>query len=113
MKLNKLCFIPLLLFFSISTAAQAIQTSKLKFDALTIQDGLSQGMVNDILRDRFGFMWFATKDGLNCYDGYQFSIFKHDVNDYNSLADNFVKVLFEDAEGRLWIGTSSRGLSSF
>lgn len=113
MKLNKLCFIPLILFFSFSTAAQIIQNSKLKFDALTIQDGLSQGMVNDILRDRFGFMWFATKDGLNCYDGYQFTVFKHDVNDYTSLADNFVKVLFEDAEGRLWIGTSSRGLDLF
>ncbi len=102
-----------LFIFSVATQAQVVQNRLLKFDALTIDNGLSQGMVNDMQRDKYGFMWFATKDGLNCYDGYQFTVFKHDIDDSTSIADNFIKVLFEDAEGRLWIGTSSRGLELF
>lgn len=96
-----------------SATAQVIKNGALKFDALTIDDGLSQGMVNDIQRDHYGFMWFATKDGLNFYDGYQYTVFRHNIDDSNSIADNFVNVLFEDNKGRLWIGTSSRGLELF
>jgi ligand-binding sensor domain-containing protein len=51
-----------------SVAAQTTDKA-LAFDALTTNDGLSQGMVNSILQDRYGFMWFASNDGLNRYDG--------------------------------------------
>ena len=50
----------------------------LRFTHLTTNDGLSQGYVVDILQDRRGFMWFATRDGLNRYDGYTFVVYKHD-----------------------------------
>src|SRR5215831_14414294 len=82
----------------------------LSFDALTINDGLSQGMVTAIMQDHFGFMWFGTKDGLNRYDGYHFMVYRHDPADSGSLADNFIQVVFEDSRGRLWIGTSDHGV---
>ncbi len=85
----------------------------LAFDALTTNDGLSQGMVNSIIQDRYGFMWFASNDGLNRYDGSKFTVYKNDPNDSNSIAENFIRVLFEDSQGRIWIATASNGLDLF
>ncbi len=45
----------------------------LRFDRLSIEDGLSQNDVFTILQDRQGFMWFGTNFGLNRYDGYAFN----------------------------------------
>ena len=80
---------------------------------LTINDGLSQGMVNTIVQDHFGFMWFGTKDGLNRYDGYHFVVYRHDPSDTNSLADNFIQQLFVDSRGWLWVGTSDHGVDLY
>ena len=87
--------------------AQKYPVEKMTFHAITINDGLSQGMVNQILQDRYGFMWFATKDGLNRYDGYHFKVYRHDTEDTSSIASSFVQSLFEDSKGRIWTGTSS------
>ena len=84
----------------------------LLFDRITIKDGLSQGMVNSILQDDYGFMWFATNDGLNRYDGRHFTIFKNKVDDNKSIAENFITYLFKDSHGRIWISTSN-GLDLF
>ncbi|HET6990013.1 MAG TPA: two-component regulator propeller domain-containing protein, partial [Bacteroidia bacterium] len=73
--------------------------------AITSNDGLSQGFVPSIIQDHRGFIWFATKDGLNKYDGYSFEIFRHDQEDSNSVADNFILNIFEDSRGYLWIST--------
>ncbi|MBP8822929.1 MAG: response regulator [Flavobacteriales bacterium] len=107
--------LPILLALSL-LPAQRVQaqwdTLTMAFRAITINDGLSQGMVTAILQDRHGFMWFATKDGLNRYDGYRFEVFRHDTKDSTSLSDNNVHLLFEDRAGRLWVGTD-RGLDVF
>jgi ligand-binding sensor domain-containing protein len=84
----------------------------LRFTHLTTNDGLSQGYVADILQDRRGFMWFATRDGLNRYDGYDFVVYKHDPNDPGSLNSNFLQDLLEDDEGYLWVATNT-GVSRF
>ncbi len=84
----------------------------LPFRALTIEDGLSQGMVNTIIQDQYGFMWLATKDGLNRYDGYSFTVFRHDPEDSTTVRNNYIYTLLEDEQGRLWVGTAE-GLDLF
>src|SRR5579872_6187235 len=58
---------------------------------LTVNDGLSQSNVKCILRDRQGFVWFATDDGLNRYDGYSFTVYQHVINDKHSLKANNIE----------------------
>lgn len=82
-------------------------------ESLTIDDGLSQGMIFDILQTRDGFLWIATKDGLNRYDGYNFKVWSNNAENPWSLADDSVSALFEDSRGWLWIGCESEGLQLF
>ena len=84
----------------------------LKFSHLTTNDGLSQGYVTAILQDRRGFMWFATRDGLNRYDGNTFVVYKNKPNDPTSLSSNFIQALMEDDHGDLWIATNT-GVNRF
>jgi signal transduction histidine kinase/ligand-binding sensor domain-containing protein/DNA-binding response OmpR family regulator len=79
-----------------------------------IKDGLSQAVVNSITQDEKGFMWFATDDGLNRFDGYEFRSFKFDTDSDSDVPfqDNFVQRIFKDSRGRLWV-SSRRGLYRF
>lgn len=61
------------------------------FEKITIEQGLSQGMIFDMLQTRDGFLWVATKDGLNRYDGYNFKVFSHDPYDIFSMGDDNAK----------------------
>ncbi|MCI0511840.1 hypothetical protein L0128_01340, partial [candidate division KSB1 bacterium] len=87
------------------------QENALRFKRLTIDDGLSQSLVYTILQDDQGFMWFGTKDGLNRYDGYHFTIFRHNAYDSTSISGQEVKVLHIDQRRNLWVGTT--GLNRF
>ena len=77
----------------------------LKFAHLTTNDGLSDNRINSILQDRRGFMWFATEDGLNRYDGNTFVVYKNNPADPNTLSASLIQNLIEDSNGDLWIGT--------
>ena len=69
------------------------------------ENRLSENASRDLIEDRRGFIWIATIDGLNRYDGYRFHTYRHQADDSTSITDNYVSRLFEDSEGRLWIGT--------
>ena len=90
-----------------------VRAQLLKPEVITIEQGLSQGMIYDLVQTRDGFLWVATKDGLNRYDGYNFKVFSNDPFNAFSLADNTVTSLFEDSRGWLWIGTESKGLDMY
>jgi GAF domain-containing protein/ligand-binding sensor domain-containing protein len=81
-----------------------------RFEHLSLEQGLSQSVVTSMLRDSRGFMWFGTQDGLNRYDGYEFVVYKHDPADPSSLSESYIAALHEDASGALWIGTYGGGL---
>ena len=80
---------------------------------LTIAEGLSQGMIYDIMQDKEGFIWIATKDGLNRYDGYEFESYSYSPSAPYSISDDIVKCLMEDDFGRLWVGTMMGGINLF
>jgi len=82
-------------------------------ERITIEHGLSQGMIFDMVQTRDGFLWIATKDGLNRYDGYNFKIFSNDPFDSYSLSENTITALFEDSRGLLWAGTESKGVDVY
>jgi len=86
---------------------------ELKFDYLTLEDGLSQTTVFCILQDRNGFIWFGTEDGLNKYDGYSFRIYSYYPFDEQSLSNNTILALYEDKNGMIWIGTNGGGLNIY
>ena len=81
------------------------QTSPLPFDRLTFADGLADDGIRALLQDRYGLIWIGTVDGLEMYDGYSFTHYKHKPFDATSLTANAITALFEDKGGTLWIGT--------
>jgi signal transduction histidine kinase/DNA-binding response OmpR family regulator len=72
---------------------------------LTVNDGLSQGMIFDILQSKDGFIWMATKDGLNRYDGSRFEVFSPDPFNPYSISSSEINSLFEDRNGLIWVST--------
>jgi signal transduction histidine kinase/ligand-binding sensor domain-containing protein len=85
----------------------------LKFERISVKQGLSHSTVNCILQDDRGFMWFGTDDGLNKYDAHSFTVYKHNPDDPHSLSHNRIWTLFEDSSGVLWVGTYGGGLNRF
>ena len=73
-------------------------------------EGLSQNTVMDITQDNSGIMWFATHNGLNSFDGYDFRAYRHDPEDSTSIASDLLRCLYKDPEGRIWAG-GDNGLS--
>lgn len=83
------------------------------WESLTIEDGLSQGMIYDMIQTRDGFLWIATKDGLNRYDGYNFKVWTNNTENPYSLRDNTVTALLEDSRGLLWLGSDNKRVQLF
>jgi ligand-binding sensor domain-containing protein/signal transduction histidine kinase len=91
------------------------QSRQVKFERFALEQGLLQSSITCILQDRYGLMWLGTYDGLNKFDGYSFTIYKHDPLDASSLSDNQILSICENpaAPNTLWIGTFSGGLNKF
>ena len=87
-------------FFIVSVSSAQKSTRSRIFN---VNDGLSQGMIFDILQSREGYLWIGTKDGLNRYDGYAFTIFEPNQFDPFSIGGGEVRKLFEDSRGWIWI----------
>jgi ligand-binding sensor domain-containing protein/serine phosphatase RsbU (regulator of sigma subunit) len=89
------------------------QESRIRFERFSLEEGLSQSIVFDILQDGKGFLWFCTQDGLNKYDGYGFTVYMPDPDNPHSISTNYTSSIYEDQSGILWIGTSGGGLNRF
>jgi ligand-binding sensor domain-containing protein/signal transduction histidine kinase len=128
-------FLPVLFFFGLPSAAQVssspdaggvpqarfspdpvrvnlIEGDDVRFLRLSGVEGLSQNRVTQIVQDDQGFMWLATQQGVDRYDGYQFRMFKNDPRQANSLCGVFMLALFKDRSGTLWMGCE-HGLDRF
>jgi len=84
--------------------------TELRFQDLTIADGLSNNTVKCIMQDSRGFMWFGTPTGLNKYDGYSFTVYRNEPGEANATSCLDVLSMFEDNRGDIWVGTKSCGV---
>jgi signal transduction histidine kinase/ligand-binding sensor domain-containing protein/DNA-binding response OmpR family regulator len=89
------------------------QRQNLKFGHIGTAQGMSHGNTICILQDSRGFMWFGTRDGLNRYDGYKFTVYRNNAQDDHSLVNNIVNDIAEDKNGTLWIATWGGGIARF
>ncbi|MBN1481881.1 sigma 54-interacting transcriptional regulator [candidate division KSB1 bacterium] len=74
---------------------------------------MSQSIVECIIQDSCGFMWFCTEDGLNKYDGYNFTVLRTNPENPSSLSQNHTTCILEAKDGIFWIGTFNGGLNRY
>ena len=75
----------------------------------TLEQGLPQSQVNDIIQDHTGHLWIATRGGVSRFNGKQFYTYTNE----NGLSSNNISTLYQDRHKNIWIGTSDRGLVKF
>ena len=90
---------------AVGAPASAALHRPIRFERLSLEEGLSQAGVMDVLQDKRGYMWLATEDGLNRYDGTAFKVYRHDATDLATLPDSFIWDAEEDASGSVWVAT--------
>ncbi len=83
-------------------------TRSIRFERLTVEDGLSQGTVICIVQNRDGFLWLGTQYGLNRFDGYGFEVYKHDPDDPVSLPADCTETHAQYPPGALPIGSEGQ-----
>jgi len=103
-----------LMTISMSSVAHAATDAShpMRFGHLTLDDGLSQSNVLSVLQDSEGWMWFATENGLNSYDGYEFRHFKRERGNTAALSNDFIFDIAEGKDGSLWLATNGGGLAN-
>lgn len=84
----------------------------IKFVHIGLNEGLSQSTIFGITQDKQGNMWFATYNGLNKYNGYDFTVYQHDEHNPHSISNDIIRTCTADRLGKIWIGTDS-GLSFY
>ena len=94
-----------LLLLVCSLAADAGKTAipDMKFRRLDTRDGLSNAQLNYLFQDSKGYVWIGTSYGLNRYDGYRFRTFYSNAHDTLTLRSNYVDMIWEDIDGKLWL----------
>lgn len=100
------------MLLAIASAAVA-QEAPIRFARIGVQDGLPDSHVRAIHQDRDGFLWFSTRDGLARYDGYDFTVFRHDPFDPLTIHGNWVQQIYEDDDGNLWIPLGVGGIDLY
>ena len=106
------------LYFCLITLSSSLALAQSNSDSFrikhfTLEDGLSQVSTNDLLLDQSGFVWIATQDGLNRFDGNEFKHFKHSDLDSTTISGNLTNKLLEDNNGGIWVGTIGNGLNKY
>ena len=100
-------------FLILPTLSAANESRSVRFEHLSRDEGLSQSFVYSIVQDDEGYMWIGTQDGLNRYDGFEFTIFDHDPDDPTSISDETIRTMIKSRTGTIWAGTDAGGLSRY
>jgi len=89
-------------------SAAAARAERLPLKPYTVADGLPHNVINRIVRDTRGFLWFSTAEGLSLFDGYKFTTYGTD----EGLLHPYVADILETPDGVYWVATSG-GLYRF
>ncbi|MCF0148811.1 MAG: histidine kinase [Clostridium sp.] len=114
-KMRKVIILPIIIGIIINSLCfqvSAVNNDKknIVFKRITVDDGLSQTTAQYLFQDSKGYMWIATTDGLNRYNGHEFEVYKYREGYDKSISDNYISAISEDEEGNIWVGTG-RGLN--
>lgn len=105
-KCGIILFVLLFLFSAALKNTANCQPNNLQLRYLTPDEGLSSSLVLSFLQDHKGYMWIGTYNGLNRYDGKNIKVYKHDISDPSSLQCDNIRVIYEDSNNNLFIGTN-------
>lgn len=108
--MNRSVVILMVFLVMLFVPVKAMPQSQPVFKKIGLADGLSNGRVTSIVKEKDGFVWIATKNGLNRYDGLEFKVY----NKQNSnIGSNDISDLFIDSNNRLWVATLGGGLNLY
>lgn len=102
-----------LLLFCLMFLAVQLHAQKLNFEYLTVKEGLPQNTVRSIVKDKYGFMWFGTWNGLCRYDGYTFKVYRTIPGDTTSIANSRIHHIYKDSYGALWVTSFANNISRY
>ena len=99
------------LFISIVVFTSAY-SQQYNFTNYSINNGLSQSVVNCLFQDSQGYIWIGTQNGLNRFNGESFDVYSYNPTDIGSISNNWIYAITEDANGNIWVGTKN-GLNKY
>ena len=109
MMVRKICL--LLGFWLLCAVALAAVPERPHFRITGIAHGLPSTEIKGLARDRDGYLWIATADGLARYDGVSMRVWRHDVAEPSGLPGNNIQTLMVDAQDRIWLSVEGAGIS--
>ena len=109
---NKCCLLLFVLLFLEVPYGRSQQRKEFYFNHIKTEQGLSNGIINDMLRDKAGYLWIATLNGLNCFDGFHFIVWKANPRDSTQLFNDAIYSVCEDTSLDIWC-TSNAGVSRY
>lgn len=93
--------------------ASSSDPASLHFECISSENGLSHDSVYGVVQDQIGFLWVATEDGLNAYDGKRFRVYRPEPENPHSISHTSISTLAKHPDGRLLVGTWGGGLNVF
>jgi len=90
-----------------------VSSQEFTFERIDVDQGLSQNNVVDVFQDSKGYLWMATHEGANRYNGMEFEVFRISDSDTANIPSNLISRFAEDSKGNIWISTLDRGVCMY
>ena len=103
LRIEKFIGLLLMSFFCLTAQNMMAQRSKL----FNSDNQLSSSLATQVFQDSNGFIWIATRNGLNVYDGYNFTVIRKTKEDNRGLSSNYINCITQDAQGHILLGTNN------